>query len=500
MKRLIFIIVVILLVVNDLNAQPDSLWSKAYGGEGNDSLWALIATNGGGYLLGGYKTDDISGADCYLVKVAGDGEYEWTLTQGQLYRDEVHDIVQTGDGGYAMTGITVDEGEELRKSLFWRINSEGGTEVWTDFAGEGGYDEGQSIAALPDGDFAITGVHYPGDDWQDDIMLREVEPDGNEDWMNHYGDEDSGEWGLSMVTFGEEPLYLVVAGQKLVYEDEGIDYGSTLLLKTDEDGEQIWLQEFPVEDGLSFPLQLIRTADDGFAMAGGIGYSDPDSGVMNWNAFILKTDDEGEMEWLKEYDLDHDEWGMGLIQLENGGFVMTGAIGDQNDEYMLENCDCFLVRVDREGGVDWTGIYGGENHDFGTTVIKTGDGGYIIGGTTSSIGNGGTDFWLLKTDSDPLYIPQFPESQTPQNFVLYPAYPNPFNSTTTITFGLPITSKMSLNLYDLTGRYSMSLFNGSQIGGIHRVTLNADNLSAGLYIIRLNANQRVFSQKVTLLK
>ncbi|MCF7810847.1 T9SS type A sorting domain-containing protein [bacterium] len=85
-------------------------------------------------------------------------------------------------------------------------------------------------------------------------------------------------------------------------------------------------------------------------------------------------------------------------------------------------------------------------------------------------------------------------------FKIYPAYPNPFNSTTTITFGLDKSTTARLALYDMSGRQVRTLFNGYSQAGFHSVNLNADDLSSGFYLVRLETAGFITTREVILLK
>ena len=91
-------------------------------------------------------------------------------------------------------------------------------------------------------------------------------------------------------------------------------------------------------------------------------------------------------------------------------------------------------------------------------------------------------------------------SEIPSEFSLFPAYPNPFNSTTTIEYALPYASEVSLNLYKLTGQRIETLVNGRLQAGVHRVMLDAGDLASGLYFVKLNANSQAISRKLLLVK
>lgn len=91
-------------------------------------------------------------------------------------------------------------------------------------------------------------------------------------------------------------------------------------------------------------------------------------------------------------------------------------------------------------------------------------------------------------------------SLTPTEVTLYPAAPNPFNSTTSISYFLPRAADVRLTVYDSAGRLVQTLKEGMNIGGEHKATLNGAELPAGVYLMRLEAGGVVYSMKVVLLR
>ena len=83
-------------------------------------------------------------------------------------------------------------------------------------------------------------------------------------------------------------------------------------------------------------------------------------------------------------------------------------------------------------------------------------------------------------------------------------YPNPFNPTTKIDFELPYDSKVSILLYDISGREVGKLVNEQLTAGYHNVQFNGSNLSSGMYFYRINANggsqNFVTTKKMVLIK
>jgi len=92
------------------------------------------------------------------------------------------------------------------------------------------------------------------------------------------------------------------------------------------------------------------------------------------------------------------------------------------------------------------------------------------------------------------------EAVNPQEFALMGAYPNPFNSTTTIEYILPFASEVTLNLYNLSGRRIETLVNGRMQAGVHRVMLDARDMASGLYFMKLEGSGLSLTRKVMLIR
>ena len=92
------------------------------------------------------------------------------------------------------------------------------------------------------------------------------------------------------------------------------------------------------------------------------------------------------------------------------------------------------------------------------------------------------------------------ESTVAKEFTISSIHPNPFNSTTTITYGLPVASNVSLKLFDLTGRLIQTLVEGEEQAGVKTTIVNAAELPSGLYFARLSASGKVFTRKVMLVR
>ena len=93
----------------------------------------------------------------------------------------------------------------------------------------------------------------------------------------------------------------------------------------------------------------------------------------------------------------------------------------------------------------------------------------------------------------------------PEQYILYPNYPNPFNPVTTIRYDLPKESFVDITIYDMLGNVVNNLVNANQSSGNKSVQWNATNnqgepVSAGVYLYKIQAGNFVDTKKMILLK
>ena len=96
----------------------------------------------------------------------------------------------------------------------------------------------------------------------------------------------------------------------------------------------------------------------------------------------------------------------------------------------------------------------------------------------------------------------------PDKFMLNNAYPNPFNPSTTIEYAIPDAAthgKVSIQIYDITGRLVSKLVDGQKAAGWHSVVWNGKNtfgtvVPAGMYLVRVSAGTEVKLTKVMLVR
>jgi hypothetical protein len=93
----------------------------------------------------------------------------------------------------------------------------------------------------------------------------------------------------------------------------------------------------------------------------------------------------------------------------------------------------------------------------------------------------------------------------PTQFTIEPAYPNPFNPSTTIRYGIPNTQEVTILIYDLRGRLVSILFKAEQPAGWYEITWNGQIndgsiAPAGMYFYKIIAGDKIRTSKISLVK
>jgi predicted secreted protein len=138
---------------------------------------------------------------------------------------------------------------------------------------------------------------------------------------------------------------------------------------------------------------LVQTDDGGYALA---GYT-LSFGAGSYDIWLVKTDSVGNMQWNQTYGGAREEGVHSLVQTGDGGYVLAGT----TESFGAGGYDFWLVKTYANGSHQWNQTYGGTQDDAALSMIRTEpDGGYALAGKTRSFGAGAEDFWLVKTDSN----------------------------------------------------------------------------------------------------
>ncbi len=131
-------------------------------------------------------------------------------------------------------------------------------------------------------------------------------------------------------------------------------------------------------------------------------------------------------------------------------------------------------------------------------------GGFVWGLATIDeyvfVGDGGDGLYIIRND-DPLNIVRENEKwDFPNQVMLLPNCPNPFNSSTVLSYYLPEPTDIVFNIYNISGQLISTFVDYHSTSGQYSWQWNAGNIPTGIYVINLEANNSVHSRAVTLIK
>lgn len=162
-----------------LDAAGGLLWTSTIGGASLDQAWSLVQTTDGGYAVAGYTTSFGAGNhDFYMMKLDAAGVLQWTRTVGGALYDLAYSIVQTTDGGYALAGATTSFGTNGYDFYVVRLDGTGML-LWSKTIGGPSGDFGSTIVQTTDGGFAVSGSTNSSVAGLDDFYVVKMDAAGN---------------------------------------------------------------------------------------------------------------------------------------------------------------------------------------------------------------------------------------------------------------------------------------------------------------------------------
>lgn len=161
------------------DADGTLLWSRNFGGSGEEHAFGLCRSSDGGYVICGSSTSFGGGdEDVYLLKIDENGIQQWSRNYGGPLQDAATGIVLASDGGYALTGFTKSFGFPL-EAIVIKTDSFG-NQQWMKTYGDATWQkECNWIVACPDGGYAMIGSKQQTGSTNADMYFVKTDSQGN---------------------------------------------------------------------------------------------------------------------------------------------------------------------------------------------------------------------------------------------------------------------------------------------------------------------------------
>jgi hypothetical protein len=501
-----YTIVFVLMMPVLSNAQPPPLqWEKRYGGSGTDGLNAIAQTIDGGYITAGVFRQNAPAIqhDYWIQKANAGGNVVWSKTFGGTGQDRANTVTQTSDGGYILGGDASSGNGDIAgnhgMSDAWILKLDStGNVFWKKCYGGSMWDRCSKIIPLPDNsvmvlgmtssdDGNLAGVNTVGFWGESNIWLMKLDAAGNILWQKTYG-------GL-----GYDDGYDIIAMPDGGFALSGTEATPTgmydmWVCRIDSIGTIIWEKTFGYGDyEYAYSLTLTEKSD---LLVAGYTLSTDFPGFKGGpsDAVLAKVNGTtGALIWEKTLGGNSSDRITGITRY-NDLFVLAGTSNSNDGDISspLGSWDVWLTAVDDSGNVLWNKNFGGSSEDgnsYNIDIITTSDSSLVIAGMIGSAelsGGGGLwDGYIFKLrESKPTGIAH------PLHQFNYLIYPNPAKATITIQVSEP--GKHTFRLTDISGKVLQS---GSFSGVLK--TINISNRPVGTYLMQLqNDRKQIMIRKV----
>ncbi|QNF31610.1 T9SS type A sorting domain-containing protein [Adhaeribacter swui] len=440
-------------------------WDKTLGTEAMDELTALIPTPDNGFLAGGMSQEYY-----FLTKIDGKGNPEWGRYLLTEYNETGLDIIQallaTPDGNYVVAGWSesgiggVKSDSSRGASDMWLLKLDPkGNKIWDKTYGGQNYDFPSSLVASTDGGYLVAGYSESPVSAEKseasrggfDYWLLKLDANGQIIWDKTLGGTSKD--ALTTIITTRDGNYLLGGSSKSgktadkseasrdISSDENLR-GDFWIVKIKDEGKNgqaitfdvpvsklITDKPFNLQASASSNLPVALTIVSGPATiknnvvtltgAGLVTVKASQSGNATYLAapLVIKTFMVGSIskQWDKTFGGNNQDYLTATIKTPDGGYLLGGSSlsgknQDKSEANKSNDYDYWVIKTDKAGNKIWDKTLGGTKADHLTSLLLTPDGGYLIGGYSSSGKNGDKseanrgplntyDYWIVKLDA-----------------------------------------------------------------------------------------------------
>lgn len=404
-------------------------WAKGIGGTGRERIYSIIESlDGNYYAIGQFESDEIltdtgnrltnkGKIDNMIIKFTPDGNILWTRGIGGEEDEELKSIIATEDGGCLLAGdvsskeLILENGETIKNQgktdlLLVKYDDAGKIE-WTKLIGGMGDENLKNIILTQDKGYLINatfengsvslenGIVLQGNDYES-VMIIKCNADGKMEWAKDITTDNYKQ--INSITEVQDGYYAVgyFRGETIELENgiilEGDEYNHTgIIIKYQKNGEIEWAKS----TGEDTEIELIQSTKDGGYLLS-ISFSNTVS-LENGEAFqntssndslevlLVKYQKNGEIEWAEQLRGLGDEYIKSIIESNDGGYLAefkgnAEHVRITDDIVIGENLDYvgfyynFIVKYDNNGNPEWAAT---TESDSNSKLRETKDGWYL---------------------------------------------------------------------------------------------------------------------------
>ncbi|GAB4323753.1 MAG: hypothetical protein Kow0074_16240 [Candidatus Zixiibacteriota bacterium] len=363
-------------------------WEQAIGGPGDEWAQGVAVAEDGSIVVVGAR-GPVGNTDALIIMTDSNGQLLWELVQERAHSAILYDVTLTADSQIIAVGREGGIDEDTRMLVVkcdWS-----GRSVWVRAYPSIGYDEARAVISLDDRSCIIGGTKTGYGQTGRDLFVMRIDPNGEYIWRQSLVTSlDQDGFDLAEMSDGSVVLTGITQLPDNTYQP--------MLLHTTRAGDA--LDQWTIARSVSYhPIAAVGLTGNQILLS--TWRNRGSDGLRDWESdeqfFVL--DASGELIW--EYttpDNDGANYIYDMVSTPAGGVL---AVGSTSSRLLHASArDIHIVRIDASGQVDASGTIGYHSFEDGYAVARHPGGGYVIAGATRSIGHGGSDIYLIRTDED----------------------------------------------------------------------------------------------------
>jgi len=375
---------------NSTNSSSDLpvTWNHTYGEAGDDFGFDICQTPDGHIIVVG-STESIGNSDGYIYIIVIDDDGQAVIDTHFTAESALvgNAVLSIADGSFLVAGTSGDAAvlikfdSALGVSFLITFDSPSEfTSYWAD-----------DLISTSDGGFLLVGGTYcsqhPIQPYGDVLIIRTNGTGNRINELTYSGGATFG-YAKSIISLPNGNYMLAgstVPGTYICDPGEPCDVSDVIFSQFSQSPDTLWHHRIVEEDAETG--HDILSVQDGFLVVGGDGN----------DVWIGKFNIQRVEQWTKTLiQPSSTEWAEGVAATNDGGYVLIGSTRSLD----WTDIDAILIKTDTQGNQIWRRRFGETGIDQGHAVLTLEDGGFVFVGSTTSSGAGGSDVWVVRTDSN----------------------------------------------------------------------------------------------------
>lgn len=300
----------------DFSVSLTQSFKKIFGGERYDSVFSLVETSDGGYLIScvsnsfNYSPSEIANKSIYLIKIDKYGQKIW----GRIYKTDKsfsNAYVESADNGYIVFGTSgvEDRGMEV---IILRVDLEGRVLWEKSYGAEKRNDYIYNLLKTKDGEYVIVGMVNDPRVNKSDMLLAKFNKNGDKLWERIYGGKENDL--LKDVIEADNGDYLVIGSENYSGMSKAVIY------RVDRNGNLIWEKKLSGEGPVRG--KTLTKGIQGYVIAGN-EYKDRKDTI-----FVANINDKGDILWKKNFNKKDASLFVESIARDDQFYILCGYMND----------------------------------------------------------------------------------------------------------------------------------------------------------------------------